>query len=283
MISFDFDYLTPTTMQEAAELFQRLDQEGKSPYYYSGGTELITLGRLNMAYSEAVIDLKNIPECHAHGLSGDFLVQGSALSLTAAEVANFFPFLTSVASQVADHTARGKITIGGNICAAIFYREAVLPYLLVDSTVIIAGNKGITAKKMSDAFKEKIQLKKGEFLVQLLTERKWLNAPFIHIKRRQQWQTGYPLITIAALQAEDGLRVGLSGLCPFPFRSAAVEAALNKKEFNREEKIREALKAMPSPILDDVEGSKEYRLFALRNLLEEILNWQEGGFKLENT
>ena len=49
--------------------------------------------------------------------------------------------------------------------------------------------------------------------------RRFIDAPFVSIKRRQQWDTGYPLITVAALKMDEEVRVALSGLCPFPFRS----------------------------------------------------------------
>ena len=55
---------------------------------------------------------------------------------------------------MADHTARGKITLGGNICAQIFYREAVLPFLLADSEVIIAGPKGMKVAAINQVFDE---------------------------------------------------------------------------------------------------------------------------------
>lgn len=271
MIPFDFDYFLPKTLQEAVSLFQEQDKKGKKPYYYSGGTELITLARLNMAYTEAVIDLKKIPECRAMGFAENVLVVGSSLSLTEIEEANHFPLLTQTASEVADHTSRGKITLGGNIGSKIFYREAVLPFLLADSIAIIAGTEGITARKMGEAFNEKLQLKNGEFLVQLITERKWIDAPFVHIKRRQQWETGYPLVTVAALKGGDGIRLAVSGFCPFPFRSEKMEAALNNEQLGVEERVVAALKVVPEPVLNDVEGSKEYRRFVLKNVLHDIL------------
>ena len=111
--------------------------------FISGGTELITLGRMNLAFTEAAIDLKNIAESNAMHFDEDYLVLGSSLTLTKIEDANLFPLLTKTASEVADHTARGKITLGGNICAQIFYREAVLPFLLTDSQVVMVGPEGI--------------------------------------------------------------------------------------------------------------------------------------------
>lgn len=276
MLPFDFEYFKPKTLNEAVLLFQEQERLGKHPMFISGGTELITLGRLDLVYTEAVIDLKGITEAKALGLQGDFLVLGSSLTLTEIEEANPFPLLTKTSSEIADHTARGKITLGGNICAMIFYREAVLPFLLSDSQVVIAGPKGISVIPINDLFQEQLNLKDGEFLVQIATEKRFITAPYYTYKRRQQWDTGYPLITIAALKIDREIRVAISGLCPFPFRSKQLEDALNLRDFTKEARVDNALQFLPEPILNDVEGSAEYRLFVLSELLMDVLTTLGG-------
>jgi aerobic carbon-monoxide dehydrogenase medium subunit len=276
MLPFDFDYFKPTSLKEAVDLYQYIDQQGKQPIFFSGGTELITLGRIDLAFTDAVIDIKDISECKVMQESGDHLLLGSTLSLTKIEEANLFPLLSKTASEVADHTARGKITLGGNICARIFYREAVLPFLLSDSQVLIIGPKGEKVVPINEIFQKQLLLKKGEFLVQLATEKHFITAPFVSFKRRQQWETGYPLITIAALKIEQEVRIAVSGMCPFPFRSREMEAALNNRELPLGSRIDEAIGNLPNPILDDVEGSAKYRLFVLRNLLMDVLASLEG-------
>ena len=271
MLPFEFEYYRPETLKEAVDLYQKLDQQGKQPFYFSGGTELITLGRIDLAYTEAVIDIKGIPECNIMQVSGDHLVLGSSLTLTGLEEANLFPLLTKTSSEIADHSARGKITLGGNICARIFYREAVLPFLLAESMVLIIGTEGKKIVPINDVFQGHLRLNKGEFLVQTATQNRYIQAPYFTVKRRQQWETGYPLITLAALKIDQKIRVAVSGLCPFPFRSPAVEELINARGQSIETRVEGAIAALPQPILDDIEGSKEYRLFVLRNLLLDAL------------
>ncbi len=267
MLPFDFEYYRPETLNEAVDLYQYLDQHGKQPMFFSGGTELITLGRIDLVYTEAVIDIKGIAECNVMQISGDHLFLGSTHTLTQIEEANLFPLLTKTASEVADHTARGKITLGGNICAQIYYREAVLPFLLSDSHVLIIGSEGQKIVPINDIFQGQLRLQKGEVLAQLATESKFIRAPFFTVKRRQQWETGYPLITLAALKVDRRIRVAISGLCPFPFRSIEVEDSINNRGPSVESRVDQAIAVLPQPILNDVEGSAEYRLFVLRNLL----------------
>jgi carbon-monoxide dehydrogenase medium subunit len=271
MLPFDFDFYKPTTMKEAVDLFQYLNQQGRQPLFISGGTELITLGRIDLVYTEAVIDLKGIAECNVMEIDGEYLVLGSTLTLTKIEEANLFPLLTKTVSEIADHTSRGKITLGGNICARIFYREAVLPFLLADSQVVLVGPGGIRVVPINEIFKEQLQLNNGEFLVQVATEKRFSDAPFYTFKRRQQWDIGYPLITVAAINFNDEIRVSFSGLCPFPFRSRQVEEALNQSNLSTADRVNRALSVLPDSILDDIEGSAKYRLFVLQNLLLDVL------------
>lgn len=79
------------------------------------------------------------------------------------------------------------------------------------------------------------------------------------------------MITLAALKIDQKIRVAISGLCPFPFRSPFVEDAINRKDQSFEERTEGAIAALPQPILDDIEGSKEYRIFVLRNLLADAV------------
>lgn len=96
------------------------------------------------------------------------------------------------------------------------------------------------------------------------------------IKERQQWDTGYPLVTVAALKTEENIRVAFSGVCSFPFRSAEVEEVLNQKDIPLEDRIQTALNYIPAPILNDGEGSDRYRKFVIKNLLIDIFK-ELGG------
>lgn len=276
MLTFDFDYYQPISIAEAVELFQSVARQGKEPIYFSGGTELLTLGRLNLVATDAVIDIKDIPELHTNDRKGGELILGAALSLRTIENLRTFPLLASIAGGIADHTSRGKITLGGNVSGRIFYREAVLPLLLCDSEVVLTGPNGMRRTPLDALFCEQLHLEKGELVVQFITKEPWTTASFFATKRRKQWDTGYPLITIAAVKMNAELRVAISGVCPFPFRSNQVEGALNDRSLPASARICRALNVVPGPVLDDVEGSADYRMFVLENLFVDVLQALEG-------
>lgn len=271
MISYDFEYYKPLTLEEALQLFQELKRQEKDPIFFSGGTEIITLGRLNQVRTGAVIDIKDIPECCVLERNQQSLIIGAANTLTTIEESHLFPLLSKTVSEIADRTARNKITIGGNICGRIFYREAVLPFLLTGSQVVIASSEGNRTVPINEIFKGQLLLEPGELLVQIETKKNDLDLPFVSMKRRRQWDTGYPLITVAALKADRDIRVAISGLTHFPFRAIQMEAALNRTDLSFEQRAELAISHLKVPVLNDTEGSSDYRLFVLKNTLQDVL------------
>jgi CO/xanthine dehydrogenase FAD-binding subunit len=277
MISYDFEYYKPTTISEATQLFKTLVDQGKEPIYFSGGTEIITLGRVNKIITNAVIDIKEIPECRVLKKDGQKVTLGAAQTLTKIREMQLFPFLNKTIVEIADHTARNKITLGGNLCANIIYRETVLPLLLTNSQVVIASMNDIKQVPINEVFQQKLNLEKGSFLVQVIVEQSEIDCPFLSIKKRRQWDVGYPLVTTAALKKDDYIKVAFSGLCAFPFRDPKIEEGLNDQQLSKKERVDEAIKRIHAPILDDVHGSADYRLFVLKNTLLDVLDALEGA------
>ncbi len=276
MIPFDFEYYRPDSIEEAVNVFERLDNEQKQPIYLGGGSEIITLGRLNQLQTQAVIDLKRIPECKALQLEEGVLVLGAGLSLTEVAEANHFPLLTESAGRVADHTARCTITLGGNICSNLMYREAVLAFLVADSQAVIAGKQGIRRVVFSDIYNKRLHLHRGEFLVQIATDTKLLTLPHRGVKKTKDSRINYPLVSCAFLKCDGRLRLAVTGLCAFPFRMREMEDCLNDDSLAPEERIKQCLRYLPAPIVDDVEGSAPYRQFVFSNTLAEVIEQFEG-------
>lgn len=276
MITIDFEYYRPETIQEAVLLFQDLDMQNKSPMYYGGGTEIISMGRMNNLSTGAVIDIKKIPDCNLLEFQGDQLVIGSGVTLTQIHEDNSFPLLAQAGARVADHTIQNKITLGGNLCGTIIYKEAILPLLLADSELTVAGPDRVEKRNINTVFNQRMKLNKGEFITQIQTDNKYLSVPYVHVKRTKQDKINYPLITICALQANDGVRTAFSGLCGFPFRSAEMEKELNNSSLEVDKRVENAVALIPAPILNDIEGSSEFRRFVLKMLLTSIVT-ELGG------
>lgn len=271
MIPFDFEYYKPLTFKEAIDLFTQLDSENKNPVYFAGGTELISMARVNKVKTNGVIDIKGIPECNVLGVKDDSIIMGSAVTLSQISDSNILPLLSNVIRLAADRTSRNKITLGGNICGKIPYKEAILPFLLLDSIAIIAGPDGNRQVSASQLYSDDLGLQKGEILIQIITNKDYANLPFYHIKRTKQEKVDYPLVSGAFIKEGNRIKFALSGLCKLPFRSIYMEDILNDTNINLEKRINKVIESIENPILNNMLGSAEYRKFVLKNIIVESL------------
>ncbi|CAM3823392.1 FAD binding domain-containing protein [Cohnella lubricantis] len=276
MIGFDFDYYRPSSIEEAVSVYQRLEGQGRHPVYLSGSTEFITFARVGLMCSGAVIDLKGIPECRMLAAGEREMTFGAALTLSELDDSKAFPLLGDTGAGIADRTSRNKITLGGNVCSRLIYKEAVLPLLLTDSDVVVAGSSGIRRVPISRLFDREMRLGRGEFLVQFIVGSSYRSLPYASVKKRKASAIDYPVVTVTALAAPQGVRYAFSGLCAFPFRSEAVERALNERGLPPEERIRLAAGMLPEPILSDVKASADYRELVWRLTLTDVMEALES-------
>jgi len=274
VITFDFDYYRPDTIEEAINVYKKITGQEKKAIYYAGGTEIVSMSRVNQLSFDSVIDIKAIPECNVIETKDDKLIIGSAVCLT--RICDFggYPLLGAVCRRIAEHTARDMITLGGNILGKIQYKEAILPLLLTDSKVTVAGTAGKSEKPIDRIFNEKPLLNAGELLVNIIIDKKYINNPYSHSKKTKQEKIDYPLVTIASVKNDDEIRIGFSGLCVYPFRLDIIFGNIDNT--NPESEINNILNRVPAPIVNDILGSAEYREFVTRNLLIDLFNYYGG-------
>lgn len=277
MIGFDFEYYKPDTIEEAVNQFNDLDLSGKKAIYYGGGSEFISMARMNNVYADAVIDIKGIKECNEYAMDGDNLVIGAGVTLTQIAEGNIFPLLSMAVKRIADHTMQGKITLGGNICGTIIYRESVLPLLVSDSKIIIANKDGQREELLRNMFDGRLRINQGEMVVKLIVPKHFLNLPHLHVKRTKNEVIDYPLISMVALKDKDKIHMAFSGLGDYPFRSDELEKILNSDISPKEDKIQHSIACIRDRINSALNGSKEYKEFMLFNVLDTALkDFQEG-------
>lgn len=271
MISFDFEYVRPATVEEAIQAFQRADSQGLDPLYYSGGTEIITMARLNQLRTGAMIDVKAIPEANVLTHQDGQWIVGGARTLTELADDNSFPLLTETVLHLADQTNRNKITIGGHLCGKLFYREALLPFLLTDSQIVLAGPKGVRQTSIHAVFNGGLRLERGEMLIQIMTDRRYLDQPTFTVKRTKMAYIDYPVVRICAMNTGGRMRFAFGGVSAVPFRSQQIEERLNDSSLPPEARIDQVIRSWPLPVLDDILASADYRRFVLRNALTDTL------------
>ncbi|MFB0830553.1 xanthine dehydrogenase family protein subunit M [Brevibacillus laterosporus] len=271
LIPYDFDYVKPDTIQEAIAIFHQWDSEGKQPKYFCGGTEIITMARLSQLHTKGIIDLKDIPECRILDWKKDQLVIGSAVTLAQLEAVQFFPLLSRVCNRIADHTSRCKITLGGNICGKIIYRETVLPLLVANAEFHIATESGVKQVSIHDVFEKELRLLPHEILLQITVDKQITTMPYRSEKRTKIDRIGYPIVSLAAIHNQGEIQVAFSGICTFPFRSKEVERALNDQTLSLEDRVRSAIHKFPEAIMADHHASASFREFIVHNLILDTI------------
>lgn len=277
MIPFDFIYCRPSTCTEAYEAFVQLKTEGKSPVYYGGGSEIITMSRAGSIKPGAIIDIKRVPECMHLSADDGGLHIGAVCTLNQIKESKLFPLLTLACGRIADHTNQCRITLGGNLCGTIIYRETSLPLLLSDSTITVFGGEGLRTIPFYSIFQGRMQLGPGEFIVQLHVPGWALAAPHFHVKRTTNEKIDYPLVSMAALLKDGYLRAAFSGVCSYPFRNTQIETVLNNHSLSCADRADKAAALLPQPAYSDVEGSGEYRAFIFTNMVQALLEEVENG------
>ncbi len=276
MIAFDFAYFRPNTLKEATEIYKQIALTGKTPVYYGGGTEIISMARTGSVKFDAVIDIKSIPECTTLCVESDRLIIGSAVTLTKIAESGCFPLLGETVSRIADHTIQGKITIGGNIAGTIIYREAALPLMITNSKVKIIRKNRLHDVPFFDVFDGDLHLQKGELIVQFLIDKNYLNLPYCHVKKTKLDKIDYPLLSMAAIKTNNGISAAVSGLGDKPFLLPG--KILNETDIPETIRVDKTIAAIQNNIISDlIIASKEYRVFVLKNVLTQMFHNFKGA------
>lgn len=267
MIPFNVSYIRPETVEEAIEAWTEVTKAGNTPLFFAGGTEIVTKARDHTVTADTFIDLKRIPEARDIGADQSWNWFGAAVTINQIVDTNAPELLTRALAGVGDHTVRNSITLGGNIAGLLPYREGILPFLLLDGTVEIAGPDGRRTETLTDVFDKRLRLAKGEFALRFSLPASASEAPVFYARRTRDSRVDYPLITVCLARVGNEVRCAVSGAFSYPVRSTAAEHLLGDTQKSPDERVRAALKEFPSRFVDDMRGSADYRRALLINSL----------------
>lgn len=275
MIPFPLAYYGPETLEEATQLYDRLKTEGQRPLYYGGGTEILTQARLNHVEATALIDLKGIAGMTQVVTDHDRVGFGAGLTLAQIAQDDTWPLLTATVDRIADHTSRSKITLGGNLGSTLPYREASLPFLLVDSWVEVAAQNAVEKRAFNAVFDGQLRLAPGEFLLRLWVNREVIKHPFASWKMTRFDWIDYPLVTVAAIHHGSHTKMALTGYGAAPMRLKPLDPIFSNTSQTPGERARHAVAQLANVAIDDLHGSAAYRQFVLQNTLTDIIKQLE--------
>jgi len=281
MISQEFDYAAPDTVQAALEL---LAEPGARPL--AGGMSLIPLMKLRLTAPEKLVDLRRIPSLRSIRREGAFLHIGAMVTHYELESAPLIrqecPLLAASAAAIGDVQIRNSGTIGGSVAHADPAADYPAGLLALEARVHLTGPTG----EREMAFEEFVldpfttAIEPGELVTAVLVP---VEDPGtgVYYQKHPQPASGFPMVGVAArIRRQNGhisfARLGVTGLSGKGYRAREVEARLIGKA-GAEAEVKDAAAATADGVeaSSDIHASAAYRshlacVAAARSILRSL-------------
>jgi aerobic carbon-monoxide dehydrogenase medium subunit len=291
MIPSAFEYLAPTTLQEALSLLSTHKDEAK---LLAGGHSLLPMMKLRLAAPAYLIDLGRIPELayirdsdgriHIGPMTTHFMVESSAMlrqRLTA---------LPEAAGVIGDVQVRNRGTIGGSLAHADPAGDLPAVMQMAEAQFKVIGPGGERTVSVEQFFVDLLTTALGpdELLTEIQLPLPPARTGTGYLKVFQK-ASGFAIVGVAArvTLGADGrtcqaARVGITGVAAKSFRARSVEQGLEGKGLD-DATISAAAEHASDGIdpLSDLHASGEYRLaltrvYTKRALLRALTRAQGG-------
>ncbi|WP_103337446.1 FAD binding domain-containing protein [Amycolatopsis sp. CA-126428] len=232
MIPAPFDYVRPSTVDEAV---QALASAGEDAKVLAGGQSLLPVLRMRLAAPTTLIDLGRVAELRGVREDGSDLVIGAMTThydvQRDALVASHAALLKEATDTVADPQIRHRGTLGGAIAHADPAGDLLAPVLALDASLVVAGPSGRRTVPAADFFRDLFTtaLAPDELLVEIrVPQHTGWRAHYEKFNRvAQAWSMVAVAVTV---RTEAGVieeaRVALTNMGSTPVRASGVEAAL---------------------------------------------------------
>lgn len=233
MIPASFDYVRPSTIAEAVQVYAQAGEDAK---ILAGGQSLLPILRLRLAYPELVIDLGGIAELTGVTDEENAIVIGAMTThsdvLGNPLVKQHAPLLVQATETVADRQVRHRGTFGGSLAHADPAGDLPAVALTLDAQLLTAGPNGNRTIEAQDFFRDYLTtaLEPGEILtaIRIPTLGDGWSTHYEKLSRvAQAWSI---VAVAAAVHRSNGTitkaKLGLTNMGATPLRARAVEQAL---------------------------------------------------------
>jgi carbon-monoxide dehydrogenase medium subunit len=232
MIPSNFDYVTPTTVDDAVAALANAGEDAK---VIAGGQSLMPVLRLRLAAPTVLIDLNRIDELRGVRDDGDALVIGAMTTyyglLGNPLISKHALLLADATRTVADPQIRHRGTLGGNLAHADPAGDLAAPTLALDATLTVAGPSGRRSIPVADFFVDYFTtaLEPDEILTEIRIPKHTDWAA--HYEKLHRVAQAWSIVAVAATVEVDGgvirqARIALTNMMSVPVRARGVEDAL---------------------------------------------------------
>ena len=232
MIPASFDYLAPSSVEEAVAA---LAEHGDEAKVLAGGQSLLPILRMRLNAPGVIVDLGRIAELRGVSEDGDHVVIGAMTPysevLASAVVSTHAALLSKAIATVADPQIRHRGTLGGAIAHADPAGDLLAPVLALDASLVVAGPSGRRTVPAADFFRDLFTtaLAPDELLVEVRVPKHtgWR----AHYEKFNRVAQAWSMVAVAVtVRTEAGVieeaRVALTNMGSTPIRASGVEAAL---------------------------------------------------------
>ena len=291
MIPSAFEYLAPTTLQEAVSLLSTHRDEAK---LLAGGHSLLPMMKLRLAAPAYLIDLGRIPDLAYLRESSGRLYLGPMTTHFMIETSDLLKqrltALSEAAGMIGDVQVRNKGTIGGSMAHADPAADLPAVMQMAEAQFKLLGPRGERMVAAEQFFVDLLTtaVQPDEVLAEIQLPLPPARTGTAYLKVFQK-ASGFAIVGIAArlTLGADGktcqaARVGITGVAAKTFSAPAVEQALEGRAMD-DATIAAAAEHASDGVepLSDLHASGDYRLalarvYTKRALLRALTRAQGG-------
>lgn len=283
MIPSNFDYVAPTTVDEAVAA---LAQGGEDAKVIAGGQTLMPVLRLRLAAPTVLVDLGRIDELRGVRDDSDSLVIGAMTTYYALLgnplISKYALLLADATRTVADPQIRHRGTLGGNLAHADPAGDLSAPVLALEATMTVVGPSGSRTIPAAEFFVDYFTtaLQPDEILTEIRIPKHTNWAA--HYEKLHRVAQAWSIVAVAAtVDVDQGTvrqaRIALTNVAPTPTRARGVEEALIGQPAS-EELIRAAAEHAAEGIdpISDGNADADYRRHLARVLTRRAVATAAG-------
>jgi carbon-monoxide dehydrogenase medium subunit len=263
MYPANFDYVRPSTIDEAVALLVRHGDDAK---VLAGGHSLIPAMKLRLARPKVVIDIARIANLNNIREAGGRIAIGAMTTHQEIESSKLLldkcPLLPETASHIGDVQVRNKGTIGGSLAHADPAADYPAAILALEAEIDVIGPRGRRSIRAEDFFVDLLQtaLAADEIITEIRVPTTGRSVAYV---KTEQKASGFALAGVAVVISPSGLRVGVTGVAAKAYRATAVERVLAGVKSSKPDAIAIALAAAHAADgvepLGDIHASPEFR------------------------
>ncbi|MCS7282780.1 MAG: FAD binding domain-containing protein [Anaerolineae bacterium] len=287
----EFDYLEPTSVEEAVDLLARYGPEAR---VLAGGTDLIVQMKMERLAPQYLVSIGRVPGLEGISVQDGRTRIGARTSIRSLRndpwVRACYPVLAEACASFSTTQVQVMGTLGGNLGNASPASDTAPALIVYGAEAVVQGPKGTRRVSVEEFFvgPGRSVLEPGELLtaVELPPPRPGTGGAFLKVSRVA---ADLAKVNAAVVLVRDGDRVAdarlaFGAVAPTPLRARKAEAVLIGQRFS-EEVVAEAARIASEEIrpIDDVRSSAWYRREITRVLAYDGLYraWERAGAPTE--